>query len=495
MSGTIPLPGPNPLIYPVVMTVAGVLPTPPATLLAQLIQLVTFGTDPTGAQVMNPDPGYTATLPGSLIEDISSTDTGALVLMDQMRVELINSVTPYGANAYILNQLGQMFGVPAGTPANMSVSVVFSGTVNFLVQSGFQVSDGTHTYITQSPVVVGSSGSSLPVVAIAATEGTWVIPADTVTTIITSVPGAITLTVNNPNQGISGSITETEQEYRLRVLQASIATCQGTPPFLKTQLMKVPGVVATQVAVVAGGGGTWKVICGGSNPDPVQVAAAIYLGTPNLGDLVGSTMSIANITQANPGVVTTNLNHGYSNGQVVSFSGIVGMTPLNTGTYTITVISEKSFSIGVNTSGYPAYVSGGVVAPNLRNVTETINDYPDTYVIPYVVPPAQSVQVALTWNTATAFASGPVFNQQAQAAIVNYINSIPVSAPINILAMQEAVQAAVVDLMPLSQLARMVWTIDINGIPTSPTSGTYLVEGDPESYFTTTAADVVVAQG
>lgn len=495
MSETIPLPGPNPLIYPVVMTVAGVLPTPPATLLAQLITLVTFGTDPTGATVMQPDPGYTATLPGSLIEDISSTDTGALVLMDQMRVELVNSLTPYGANAYILNQLGQMFGVPSGTAANMSVSIVFSGTVDFLIQSGFQVSDGTHNYIVQSPVVIGSSGSSLPVVAIAANAGNWVIPPDTVTTIVTSVPNTITLSVNNPNQGKSGTVVETEQEYRLRVLQASIATCQGTPAFLKTQLMKVPGVVATQVSVQAGGGGTWKVICGGSNPDPVQIAAAIYLGTPNLGNLVGSTMSVAHITQANPGAVTTNLNHGYTTGQVVTFSGIVGMVNLNTGTYTITVTGEKSFTVGVDTTGFPAYVSGGVVAPNLRNVTETINDYPDAYVIPYVVPPSQSVAINLTWNTATAFASAPVFNQLAQGAIVNYINSVPVGAPINILAMQEAVQAAVISLMPISQLARMIWTVDINGIPTSPTSGTYLVEGDPESYFVTTTADVIVAQG
>ena len=113
MSGTTPpLPGPNPLVYPVVMTMAGVLPTPPATLLAQLIQLVTFGTDPTGAQVMQPDPGYTAGLPGSLIEDISSTDTAACVLMDLARVELINSMTPFGCNAFILNLLGQMFGIP-----------------------------------------------------------------------------------------------------------------------------------------------------------------------------------------------------------------------------------------------------------------------------------------------------------------------------------------------------------------------------------------------
>ena len=54
---------------PVVVTAAGAQPTPPATLLADLI-----------AQVSATNPGYTANLPGSLIENISSTDVGALVM-------------------------------------------------------------------------------------------------------------------------------------------------------------------------------------------------------------------------------------------------------------------------------------------------------------------------------------------------------------------------------------------------------------------------------
>jgi hypothetical protein len=47
-------------------------------------------------------PDYTANLPGSLIEDISSTDVQALATIDQARVDAINSFSPYGANAFAL---------------------------------------------------------------------------------------------------------------------------------------------------------------------------------------------------------------------------------------------------------------------------------------------------------------------------------------------------------------------------------------------------------
>ncbi len=70
------------LFYPVVLSQTGMQPQAPLDLRSQLINLVTFGTDKNGNAVIPPVPGYTANLPGSLIEDISSTDTAALVICD-----------------------------------------------------------------------------------------------------------------------------------------------------------------------------------------------------------------------------------------------------------------------------------------------------------------------------------------------------------------------------------------------------------------------------
>ena len=101
---------------PLVMGPQGAVPQTPSQILAQLLALVSATR-----------PGYTANLPGSLIEDISSTDVYAISQQDQSRVEYINDITPYGANAFILNQQGQMLGIPQGTSTNTSVLVVFSG--------------------------------------------------------------------------------------------------------------------------------------------------------------------------------------------------------------------------------------------------------------------------------------------------------------------------------------------------------------------------------
>ena len=102
---------------PLVMTAAGATAADAATVNAEIIALATAS-----------DPGLTANLPGTLIEDIASTDTAAVVLIDQAQVETINSMTPYGCNLFILNQLGQIYGVSQGIGSNTSVYVVFSGT-------------------------------------------------------------------------------------------------------------------------------------------------------------------------------------------------------------------------------------------------------------------------------------------------------------------------------------------------------------------------------
>mgnify|MGYP003132302358 CR=1 FL=1 len=74
--------------------------------------------------------------------------------------------------------------------------------------------------------------------------------------------------------------------------------------------------------------------------------------------------TITAITRANPGVVTTLTNHGYSTGDEVGFLSVGGMTQLNGNGYTITVINDTSFSIGVDSSAYGTYTSGGKVYKN-----------------------------------------------------------------------------------------------------------------------------------
>jgi hypothetical protein len=271
---------------PILMTSQGAQPQPPATLRAVLL-----------AKVAATNPGYTANLPGSLIEDVSSTEVAGLSLIDAARVDQINSITPYAANQFIMNQQGQLYGVRKGLPTNTSVYVVFTGTPGFTIGVGFTVSDGTHQYTVQNGGIVGGGGATQPLFCSATQAGTWAVPANTVTTLITSVPSPYTLSVNNPATGTPGDPNgESESSYRSRLDQAAQAVAQGLPTFLKTQIGNVVGVQSRLISVRPGSvSGTWEVLVGGG--DPYEVAYAIYRGVLNVTTLVGSSHTERNVTK------------------------------------------------------------------------------------------------------------------------------------------------------------------------------------------------------
>lgn len=467
---------------PTIITKSGLQPQSPASLNQQLL-----------TQAAALAPGLTVNLPGSLIEDFSSTGTGALVVIDQIRVDLVNSLTPYGANAFLLGQLGQVYGVSLGLNTNGSCFVVFSGTPGFVISPGFIVSDGTNQYIIQDGGIVTTGGTSQPLQAVSTLAGTFAIPANTVNQIITSVPSAVSLAVTNPLVGTPSTGPQTEEDYRAQVLQAGLVSSQSQTTYLKTLLNLVPGVIARLVSVRQQPGG-WEVVVGG-NGDPNQIGFALFQAV-DISTLVGSTLAITGITNSNPGVVTTSLNHGFVTGQAINITGSTGLAGVNNTALTATVITPTTFSIGLNTTNSGTYIGGGVVTPNFRNVTASVYDYPDTYTIPYVIPPVQAVTMVVTWGTiSTGFVSSASVAAATQPAIAGYVNALPVGAPMNLFELQATFQAATAALIPTQLLTRLLFTISINGISAVPQAGTGIIAGDPESYFATTAAAIVVNQG
>lgn len=469
----------------VAVTSAGAVPNSPVSIWENLITLVA-----------GINPGYTV-LPGGLIEDLASTATYAIALIDSAAVETINSLTPFGANPYLLIELGQIYGIEPGQTSNTSVYVVFSSsTPGLQIPPGYLVSDGTNQYQVQDGGVISSGGTSEPLYCLATQPGSFAVPAGTVTTIISSVAPAVTLSCTNPNPGTPSAGPQSQEEYAAQVLQAGVALCQGAASMVKTLLYKVPGVQPRLVACKQINGGGWEILCGGG--DPYEVANAIFNSGVDISTLVGSSIGITGITKANPGVLTTNLNHGLTTGQTnVNIAGVLGMTAANGGPYTVTVISPSTFSFGVNTTGFGTYTSGGVVTPNPRNVVVDLSDFPDTYTVPFVSPPAQTVNLQLDWSTISPnFVSAAAVSQLGTAALVNYINSIPVGSPINLYAAEAAFVAAVLTLFNnnASLISAMTWTVAINGVSTAPIAGTFLVEGDPESYFTILSSAVTISQ-
>jgi len=109
---------------------------------------------------------------------------------------------------------------------------------------------------------------------------------------------------------------------------------------LANTLVSAPGVIA-------GGNGSWRYVA----PN-----ATVYnMFNPKK-------RTVVNITQANPGVVTTSVDHGFTTGQVVRMkidSATGGMVELDNMLVTVTVIDAATFSIGVDTSANTQFLLPG----------------------------------------------------------------------------------------------------------------------------------------
>ena len=467
---------------PTVITSAGLQATSPSVLRANTV---------TYAQ--SESPGITTDLPGTLIEDMTSTSTGALVQIDQARVDAVNSITPYGCNVALLNQMGAIYGVTRGTATNTSCYVQFTGTPGYVINVGTIVSDGTYQYATQDAATIASDGSSGNVYVVATVGGSWAIPAGSITNVVTSVPTGYGLTVTNAATGTPGSAAETDSSYRYRMIQSGACSAQSMPRFVKSLIGNVPGVSSRLISVATVTDG-YRILVGGG--DPYQVAGAIYQGCFDLYALKGSVNTITAISQASSGVVTTELTHGLSSGATVTISGCEGMTAAN-GTWNgIVVVNNNSFHIPLNTTSAPAYTGSGVLETNPRNETVSIIDSPDIYPIPFVVPLQESVTINLVWNTtATNIVSSDTVASLGASAIASYINSIEAGAPINVFSMQSAFVNAISNVISADSVSRMVFTVYIGGEEVAEETGTGLINGDPQSYLYTTTSSINITRG
>ncbi len=89
----------------------------------------------------------------------------------------------------------------------------------------------------------------------------------------------------------------------------------------------------------------------------------LYMYVDSAGTNLTRNIDIQAITNANPAVITTNVNHNLTSGDQIEIFGIVGMVELNNLNPYITVLSPNTFSLnGIDSSGFASYVSGGFVS-------------------------------------------------------------------------------------------------------------------------------------
>ena len=80
------------------------------------------------------------------------------------------------------------------------------------------------------------------------------------------------------------------------------------------------------------------------------------------GYVLEAAVAVAGITRASPGIVTTAAPHGLASGDAVWLEDVQGMTEVNRRRFTVTVLGSSTFALGIDTSGYADWTSGGTVA-------------------------------------------------------------------------------------------------------------------------------------
>lgn len=92
--------------------------------------------------------------------------------------------------------------------------------------------------------------------------------------------------------------------------------------------------------------------------------------------VVETSKNITAITNANPGVVTSN-SHGFSNGDQIYIDSVGGTTQLNGLRFTVAGVTANTFELsGINTTSYGVYTSGGTAT----RIYTLVSPYSDTEV-------------------------------------------------------------------------------------------------------------------
>lgn len=118
-----------------------------------------------------------------------------------------------------------------------------------------------------------------------------------------------------------------------------------------------------------------------------------------------SAATITGITQANPAVVTAE-SHGFTDGELVRISGVVGMTEANQGlthAYTVAGATADTFQLsGITSAGWSEYTSGGTAIQVIRTVTglDHLEGEDVDILIDGAVAPAETVsggEITMDW--------------------------------------------------------------------------------------------------
>ena len=134
--------------------------------------------------------------------------------------------------------------------------------------------------------------------------------------------------------------------------------------------------------------------------------------------LTGSAKTITGVTQANPGVITSN-SHGFSDGDEIYITGVGGMTQLNDRNYIVDNATTNTFTLtdlfgaAIDTTAFTTFTSGGTADKIYQISTPYVEAdlfnlrYAQSADTMYIVHPSYDIRVlsrtgSAAWTLATA---------------------------------------------------------------------------------------------
>lgn len=182
--------------------------------------------------------------------------------------------------------------------------------------------------------------------------------------------GSITLTPSHVS-GVDRTLTASSAVFltgdigRQLLNKTSGGTGRAVITSLTSSSVAVCDIVEDFTNTSAIAGGSWTIdlspvielsFDGSSQGAIVNIRPEFLSGT------LGPVHNLSGITGADPGVVTTTDSHNFVTGDSVVIKDVIGMSTLNSKIYTVGNVTQYTFQLfGEDTSGYPAYSSGGIV--------------------------------------------------------------------------------------------------------------------------------------
>jgi hypothetical protein len=285
-----------------------------------------------------------------------------------------------------INSSGEGRAISGSLGASSGKLFKYTGTLTLNSGAGPSIGIGTDTggnsnyspSIESSALVAGVNTKYLTAVSASAyffglrnlSAGNWAIP-DNVFSIVTA-PSSTGATIVKDKGGATYNWAQKNSAFNYNDSAGYTYTILKTPAVVVASGDITAGAAlldTTTANAFYGGGVDLTAYQDGRHAIAFYQASGMAWGwisaTAPSGLAKAAAKAVTGITKADPGILTLSAGHGYSNGQLVYFSGLTEMTSLNTGYCTLTNNSGNTFQLGDLSAATAAETTGGNCAENV----------------------------------------------------------------------------------------------------------------------------------